>query len=717
VTETARDIASSSHTVRRLRWRRVALVFGLIALVVIGVLRAAHAAPAPFGWRFWLPVFTAAGSAAVLLWWGAARLWSRRRLWARLAAVPVALLPLVWLAPVGLAAIDLRLLVAPGSRAPALTPEAWPADLVTLEEQLATEHPDLPGALAQAAAMAPDGNSVGGAVADGWSAELDGLSEVEIRLRLMRSVERLLDGHTNVFPFQPALDFHFLPIGMFWFSDGLFVTEAPPGLDHLVGREIVTIGGIDARELESAARAWTRSESRGQERFRFALWGACLELLRHLGADTEGPSVELGLRTASDPVEAVRLRAVPSLNWAIWFFGRLDDDDPRPGLIRSRPSGWTLERDGDRLVLRIHRLYDGPAGRTFEDLAAELAAELAEARPERLIVDVRNCLGGSNYLAAPLLAVLEAEPTAHRPGWVVVWQSRKTFSAAVNLVSMLRNRLPVLIVGEPSGHGPNAFGDARVARLPNSRIEVMISRTEWRGLPIGDGWSPILPDLPVDYRSASFFTGPDPWRVATPDGAPETPPPPADCMTLGLRAGRYSLGSVLEVRVGDEADGCQLEITDGLPWSLLSVRTKILPGGRLQTLPRYSVAAVDEGLELTAGVEVVRALPAAGDRPLLAAALDGDPDARDRVASMVSADGFPIPHLESTLNSLAYVALESGDVERARGLFDLALRWFPESANLWDSRADLLERVGDESAAVEARERARELDPLDPGFR
>jgi len=57
-------------------------------------------------------------------------------------------------------------------------------------------------------------------------------------MSLVKLVASLQDGHSTLFPFQPATGFRMLPLQIYLLGDGWYITDASPRYAHLVGKRI-----------------------------------------------------------------------------------------------------------------------------------------------------------------------------------------------------------------------------------------------------------------------------------------------------------------------------------------------------------------------------------------------------------------------------------------------------------------------------------------------
>jgi len=90
------------------------------------------------------------------------------------------------------------------------------------------------------------------------------------------------------------------------------------------------------------------------------------------------------------------------------------------------------------------------------------------------------------------------------------------------------------------------------------------------------------------------------------------------------------------------------------------------------------------------------------------------PDAIAVIGELVSkhrGDAEAASSIESRINSAGYAAGFAGDLDRANALLEMNTTLFPESANAWDSLAEITLYLGDRERALELYRKALEADP------
>ncbi len=95
------------------------------------------------------------------------------------------------------------------------------------------------------------------------------------------------------------------------------------------------------------------------------------------------------------------------------------------------------------------------------------------------------------------------------------------------------------------------------------------------------------------------------------------------------------------------------------------------------------------------------------------AALASD-DARIAIAEIIAMhqdDAGILDAIESRINSAGYAAAFADELDRSQQILELNTELFPDSANTWDSLAEVVFYVGDRDRALEFYRKALELDP------
>jgi len=438
---------------------------------------------------------------------------------------------------------------APGhaaSTGPVSAEEAarWRTDLAFLAEQLATRHRD---------AFYRTPRETFEAEVRRLDARIPGLARHEIIAGLQRLTASLLDGHTTLLLGGPQTGFHYLPVDLYLFGDGLFVRAATPEHADLVGARIVRIGRATAEAAVDSAARYVSHENTFWVQQNAPVLLRMPEVLHAMGL-TEHPDrvsyvVEQDGRTRTVELRPVGVYQPPPHGRPIVdMTGWTDLAGPataEPPLRSRRPADlfWAEYVAADRMLYVAYRAVadrngDEPNGAFFRRAFA-LADSL---QPERFVLDLRDNHGGNSFFNREVLRQVIQRPWLDRPDRFFVLIGRGTFSAAQNLVNDLEYFTNATLVGEPTGNSPNLFGDHVMVQLPNSGLLAAIS-TRWHQGPRGDTDRRLFtpPRLFAVPTAADYAAHRDPALQAVLDFG--TAPPLRDQLVHVLASGDTALAA------------------------------------------------------------------------------------------------------------------------------------------------------------------------------
>ena len=390
------------------------------------------------------------------------------------------------------------------STTPVASAEGAAAELVRLLERLERDHPEPFHAISREAWVA-ELNTLAGRVNE--------LSPQEAEVELMRVVALLSregrDGHQFALPLEDA-EGPVLPIRVYEFAEGLFVTAAAEPYGELVGSRIVALAGQPIAEVLDALEPLVPRDGPATVPAFRPVFLLRTSVLQGLGLAGDG-DVELTVVDAGGQQRTVALAPIPFAAYLEWAPGR--------GMIHlpASESALYLEDRGDTfwteylasartLYVRYTEVRDiSPA-----DLEA-FSEHAAGADVDRVVLDLRQNPGGDNHNYPPLLRALQ-DPGIDVPGRLFVLIDRVTFSAASNFATEIEQTTSATFVGEPMGGGLNFWNDVDRLILDDWPVpmQVGISTRYWEMATPDDPRLTIEPDIAVPVRAADHFAGRDP---------------------------------------------------------------------------------------------------------------------------------------------------------------------------------------------------------------
>lgn len=325
---------------------------------------------------------------------------------------------------------------------------------------------------------------------------------------VQRLLARLGDGHTGV---QDAPDR--IPVRFYDFSDGMFVTDAPPEC-NCIGDRVIAIGSTPIKTAVEKITPFLSVDNSMGVRLKAPMYLRYPDYLRAAGILSTEQEVAISLDGPRGKHQYTATASGRFDRGARLFPSKLASAGRVPRYLQHLDDNYTFETlpDGRSVYFQFNQVFDDQ-GETIEQFAPKLRAALAPARIRNLIVDVRHNTGGNLNLFAPLMRSIIAFETTHDGAAIYLLTSRTTFSAAQVFVNELDHYTSAIVAGEPSGSKPNFIGESAPTKLPFSGLDMTIS-TRYHQTDDQDQRTWIAPKIPVELSSADYFANRDPVMEA-----------------------------------------------------------------------------------------------------------------------------------------------------------------------------------------------------------
>ncbi|HET6744886.1 MAG TPA: hypothetical protein VFH90_03455 [Candidatus Limnocylindria bacterium] len=331
-----------------------------------------------------------------------------------------------------------------------------------------------------------------------------------MRLWARLSTER--DGHQFAF-LAEGVDEPTLPLRVYEFAEGVFITAAMEPHADLVGARITAVGGHPIDEVLDALEPLVPRDGPATVPAFRPIYLLKVAVLRGLGL--VGPG-DVSLHVADETgTRQVAVATVPVAEFEAWAGWLAYTGLPIRDGLRA-----TEQRDNEFWVERlptggIYVRYT--AVRDVSQQQVEEMEALAAAHPdEPIILDLRHNPGGDNHNYPPILSALD-DPDIDREGRLFVLTDRVTFSAASQFATEVERRTSAIFVGEQMGGGLNFWDDVTWVTLDDYVVpmRVAISVRYWVKADGGDTRLTIDPELTVPTTAEDYFAGRDAVLEAT----------------------------------------------------------------------------------------------------------------------------------------------------------------------------------------------------------
>ncbi len=336
------------------------------------------------------------------------------------------------------------------------------------------------------------------------------LSPKEIVFRIQKAMGALGDEGCSILPFQEVLETTILPISLYSFEDGWYICDAKD--KALVGQRVLGMDGRSMGEVYDMMKPYLNADNIHYQERLFAVYGIVPNMLRSSGL--EGADTAVRLQLSGD--REILLEAGPLSEYT-----SLDRKLPNDGHFQLNQRNHENENywleyipNSETMYVQLQQISNNEEGPSFKKFVDLVADGISTGKAKKIILDVRYGGGGNGFKLKPLTDLLRDSEQINQDGNLVVLTSKATKGTLLELVSLLTLNTQAVVIGEPTGEGPNTVGDVRVVQMPNSKIKVSLTSIFWPTSWEIDKRSTLEPHVEVTFTIGDYLNGEDPWLNA-----------------------------------------------------------------------------------------------------------------------------------------------------------------------------------------------------------
>ena len=372
----------------------------------------------------------------------------------------------------------------------------WQQDVAYLAREVPREHAGGLTGVSRAAWMAAAGR---------LERRVPRLTGGQVIVGMARMVAMLGDDETQlILPPSPVY-----PFAARWIGDGVYLLGVPAASRWLLGARLVAVDGHPIGQVVARLRAEIDYQDPGLARGWLVGWGYVVpsrpgylddaDLLHWLGVTRSATAAGFTVRTAWGGLRTIRLtaaRSVPRLAYV-----------PSPLYLRHASEPYWLRVLARQRVVYLkynHCLHLPDTG--FQRLAARALAVLRAHPAYRLVVDLRDNLGGDDRPFGALLSGIWSEPAINRRGRIFALINDFTASSAAIDAGSLRQTTNALLIGQQVATPITEFGNSRMLRLPHYGVLIDVTTADINPVHTRNG----IPDIAVSPTLRDWLAGLDP---------------------------------------------------------------------------------------------------------------------------------------------------------------------------------------------------------------
>ncbi|WP_411895130.1 hypothetical protein [Winogradskyella sp. A2] len=392
----------------------------------------------------------------------------------------------------------------------ATTTKEWQEDLRFLQNTVNKQYPFL---------FKKVSSETFNAEVDKFHEAIPNMAQHEILVGFERIVSLFKYGHTRVGSREGVIDYHKLPVNLYYFKDGVYIEGVHQSHETILGAKLLKIEGVPVEEalrlikpsFPSENDQWFKTYGTGYLALPEVLHaqGVMKSLKQTITYTVEKDGKTFDYDLMSFTPESGRTNYGYMKQEGEWLSSRNQEVTPLYLKHLNKMYYYEYLPEEKAVYVRHSQIQDDPS----EDIPtfyAKLFDFIENNDVEKLILDVRLNGGGNNYKNKPIVTGIIKSEKINKPGHLFVIIGRRTFSACQNLINELDNYTNVVFVGEPSGENINFYGDNRRVMLPKSKLPVYLSFAWWQDKPQWENADWTAPHAPVEMNFAEYSTNQDP---------------------------------------------------------------------------------------------------------------------------------------------------------------------------------------------------------------
>jgi len=340
----------------------------------------------------------------------------------------------------------------------------------------------------------------------------DSLSDLEISLKLQQLIASFGDSHTRInwYPFLKKKDF--LPIGLYWFSDGIYILKTSKEYEDLLGKRIVKVNGYSIKEITDSLKTLITLDNKALVKHFVPNILQATKVLDYFGFSNKGIyKLELADDSRNTQIKQIKASVVDKqfvsfrtkktiyswqdkrISYLLKYF-----ENEKILYVKynsCRPTTKELQKDGTFITI------------SFKDFQKQIFSILKQKEVDKFIFDMRFNDGGNSIYGTKFVKKL-SKNKIHSDSTLYVVIGRETFSSAILNTLDFKENTKAIVVGENTGGKPNHYGEIRSFKLPNSGILVYYSTKYFKRVNVE--MNTIQPDVVIEMSFKEYKQGTDP---------------------------------------------------------------------------------------------------------------------------------------------------------------------------------------------------------------
>lgn len=348
------------------------------------------------------------------------------------------------------------------------------------------------------------------------------LSDFEVAVKLQQFIATFGDSHTAL-SIDPFLDFtKILPLGLMWFSDGLWIQSTTKSNEEILGAKLTKVNGRAISEIIDSVSTISAIDNQASIKKIAPKIIPIIQFLEYFGFTSQS-EVKLTLEQNGETMDYIIHPEQMNRNNTIRVL-----PNPIPLCYRNtRSPFWSMVLKKEKVFyIQYNKCwsreypplgYNGDNQKlpSFSEFHKAIIDSILQNDFDKIVFDIRFNGGGNSSQGTKLIEELSTIDKIKTKGKLYVITGRDSYSSAIINIMDFINMTNAILVGEETSGKPNHLGEIRSFKLPSSNLSLQYSTKYFKRT--DKNLKTITPDKIIEPSFTEFKNGNDPvfeWILA-----------------------------------------------------------------------------------------------------------------------------------------------------------------------------------------------------------
>ena len=302
-----------------------------------------------------------------------------------------------------------------------------------------------------------------------------------------------------------------IPFEFYWFPEGIYIVATSKVHTAFLHCRVTHINRVSIEEVIQRLSSIVSHENNGFLKAQITKYLPAGEVLYGLGITDDATQVELTLELpeGNELDITVTTEDYHKNNKKILKINPVSEESLPLYRRNKDKSFWSFFiKEQNTLYFNYSSCKDMKESSVIE-FCIDLMNFIDQENVEKLVIDLRNNLGGNSTFLENFIRELRKCKKLNREGGIFVILGRETFSSALLNAYSLKNKTKAIFVGEATGGKPNCYGEVQYFDLNNSKLKIRYS-TQYYKIIKEDKQLSFYPEVTIEVTFKDYIENRDP---------------------------------------------------------------------------------------------------------------------------------------------------------------------------------------------------------------